>query len=85
MDSKTAIQKQNSAWCNYYGIKLVKPRKPIDRILKNLGNKTVDQHIQDKTCSSCYKYVGVLEMTGDDIREWQISGMCRKCQDHFFG
>jgi len=80
----SAIRTQDTAWCNHLGVKLIRPRRPIDRILKNLGKKTIDEHIQDKICSSCYKYVGMLDMTADHIREWGISGMCRKCQDRFF-
>jgi hypothetical protein len=69
---------------NYYNIKPINPRKPIDRLLKSLEKKTIKEHIKDKTCSSCYKYTQILKMTGNHIREWGISGMCSSCQDNFF-
>ena len=47
MDTKTAIRTQDQSLCRYHGIKLIQPRRPIDRIFKNLGIKTIEQHIQD--------------------------------------
>lgn len=79
-----AIRTQDESWCHFYKKKLIKPKRQIDRLRKNLGHKSIDQHIQDKTCSSCFKYVGVLNMTADHIREWGVSGMCRHCQDAMF-
>ena len=84
LDIVNAIRNQDESWCHRYNTKLIQPKRPIDRLLKNLGKKTIAEHIQDKTCSSCYKYISVLNMTADHIREWGISAMCRTCQDNFF-
>ena len=83
-DVVSAIRTQNLEWMNYYKIKPITPRRPIDRVMKTLKSKTVEEHIQDKTCSSCYKYIQVLNMSAEHIREWGISGMCKSCQDHLF-
>ena len=83
-DIVTAIRTQDLEWMNYYKVHPIKPRRPIDRLMKSLGKKTIEEHIKDKTCSSCYKYVQILKMTADHIREWGISGMCHSCQDTFF-
>ena len=84
LNTINAIRKQDSSWCHYYNKKLIQPKRPIDRLLKSLGKKTVGEQIQDKTCSSCFKYVSILNMTADHIKEWGISAMCRTCQDNFF-
>ena len=83
-DIVSAIRTQDLDWMNYYKIKSINPRRQIDRILKIFKNKTVEEHIKDKTCSSCYKYIQVINMTADHIREWGISGICKCCQDKFF-
>ena len=83
-DIVTAIRRQDESWCHHYNTKLITPKRPIDRLIKSLGRKTIEEHIKDKTCSSCYKYVGILGMTAEHIREWGISGMCKSCQDTFF-
>lgn len=83
-DVVSAIRTQDLDWMNRYKIKSIIPRRPIDRVMKNFKKKTIDEHIKDKSCSSCYKYVQVVDMTADHIREMGISGMCKCCQDNFF-
>tara|TARA_B100000795_G_C22417369_1_gene293181 strand:+ start:252 stop:524 length:273 start_codon:yes stop_codon:yes gene_type:complete len=83
-DITTAIRTQDSCWLKYYNLKPIKPKRPIDMLFKSMGKKTIEEHINDKTCSSCFKVIQVLKMTKDDIVEWGISGMCRICQDKFF-
>ena len=83
-DIVSAIRTQDLDWMKFYKIKPITPRRPIDRLLKTFENKIVEEYIKDKTCSSCYKYIQVVNMTADHIREWGVSGMCRCCQDNFF-
>ena len=80
---RSTILFQDAAWANFLGVKLIKPKKPIDRILKNNGKKTIDQHIMDKSCASCFKKVNILDMTADNIRIWGDSGICCYCQDKY--
>tara|TARA_B110000967_G_scaffold208360_1_gene260283 strand:- start:1184 stop:1456 length:273 start_codon:yes stop_codon:yes gene_type:complete len=83
-DKITAIRTQDAYWLKYYGLKPTKPMKPIDKLFKSLGKKTIAEHINDKTCTSCYKVIQILKMTEKDIIELGISGMCKTCQDNFF-
>jgi hypothetical protein len=83
-NAKTAIRTQDPCWSKFHNISLKKPSRPIDRLMKSLGKKTTEEHITDKTCASCFKYIQIIGMTADHIREWGISGMCKSCQDEFF-
>tara|TARA_B100000795_G_scaffold267197_2_gene251569 strand:+ start:58 stop:330 length:273 start_codon:yes stop_codon:yes gene_type:complete len=83
-DKTTAIRTQDPHWLKYYNLKPKKPMKPIDMLFKSIGKKTIQEHIQDKTCSCCYKVVQMSKMTEEDIIELGISGMCKTCQDDFF-
>lgn len=40
--------------------------------------------ISDKKCPLCHKPIGPFKDAGSE-REYEISGMCQKCQDETFG
>jgi len=42
------------------------------------------QAIEDKCCPFCNSPIGAFK-DAESIREYEISGMCQKCQDDVFG
>ena len=40
--------------------------------------------IQSGKCPICGEKVDLSELTGDYLLEFNISGMCKKCQDRIF-
>ena len=81
---KAAIRNQSSEWSRQYGIKLKRPMRPIDKLLKEAGIKTMGDHFKEKTCFSCHKIANLEKMNEIELREYNISAMCKSCQDDFF-
>ena len=79
-NTNSAIVHQDVCWAKHLGIKLIKPRRQLDRLRKVLVEKSINSYIQDKICSSCLKYVQILDVTNEQLKYWTKSGICSRCQ-----
>ena len=55
-------------------------------IFEALGMNSYIDEYQNKICPMCHKKVDENEFVSEiERKEFKISGMCKKCQDDFFG
>ena len=61
-------------------------KRPHDDIMRKMGfDEQVNRRQHDK-CPFCNKRVALENLRDDSSRkEFQISGLCQKCQDEMFG
>ena len=79
-----ALREQSPHWAKKFDTKVKIPLRPMDRILKNAGIKTSQDHKKNVTCFSCHKIANLEIMNEQELREYNISAMCKSCQDDFF-
>ena len=56
-------------------------------IMKKMGFEKEVKMVENNICPTCGKHIFLGNGFRDDSsrKEFQISGMCQKCQDSFFG
>jgi hypothetical protein len=54
-------------------------------IMKKMGFTSEVEKVEKGICPFCNKEVDVDIMSPEDFREYKISGLCKSCQDGFFG
>lgn len=58
----------------------------LDSWFKMISGRTLTESQAQMVCSSpsCGEYIDIAKMTDIQRREWQISGLCKSCQEKIF-
>ena len=58
----------------------------MNKVIKELTGIDCNESIEERVCPFCHTAIDITEFRDKlSKREWEISGLCQKCQDDMFG